>query len=325
MASVIVQRYELTDFDKILNDGFKCSLDKNVIAIVQQLAEKVGAPEYIRTPQFVRKEYNENKNNRRDNNGRHRNNNRKQSITNENWNSVQPLETTKFKKSEGVDKSIDAVRKTINKITEKTYAPLSEQLSIEFSNVNDNGTDEDKTKVANTLFKIASTNPFVSVLCARLYSELLPKFEFIRGSITTCVNDFTLSCDNIKYIDPDTDYDVFCSNNKVNKNRRAFATFIVNLYKVDVITVEEVSDMITHLGGAVSKQLNNCTCGVLEELIEIIYEVSSIKMSGIQELECWDCVTKSINDVASSKFADKSSLSNRARFRAMDVKALLSK
>ena len=325
MASVITQSYELTDFDKILNDGFKCSLDKNVIAIVQQLAEKVGAPEYIRTPQFVRKEYNDNKNKRRDNNGRHRNNNRKQSITRDNWISVQPLETTKFKKSEGVDKSIDAVRKTINKITEKTYAPLSEQLSIEFSNVNDNGTDEDKTKVANTLFKIASTNPVVSVLCARLYNDLLPKFEFIKCPMALCVNDFTLSCDNIKCIDPDTDYDEFCSNNKVNKNRRALATFIVNLYKVDVITVEEVSYMITFLGLSVSKQLNNDICGVLEELIEIIYELSSIKMSGLQELEGWICVTNSINDVASSKCSDKYSVSNRARFKAMDVKALLSK
>ena len=321
MASVIVQRYELTDFDKIINDGFKCSLDKNVIAIVQQLAEKVGAPEYIRTPQFVRKEYNNNKNKRRDNNGRHRNNNRKQSITYDSWNSVQPLETTKFKKSEGVDKSIDAVRKTINKITEKTYAPLSEQLSIEFSNVNDNGTIEDKTKVANTLFKIASTNPVVSVLCARLYNDMLPKFEFIKCPMATCVNDFTLLCDNIKCIDPDTHYDEFCSNNKVNKNRRALATFIVNLYKVDVITVEEVSYMITFLGVSVSKQLNNDMCGVLEELIEIIYELSSIKMSGLQELESWICVTNSINDVLSSKY----SVSNRARFKAMDVKELLSK
>ena len=325
MASVIVQRYELTDFDKILNDGFKCLLDKNVIAIVQQLAEKVGAPEYIRSPHFVRKEYNDNKNKRHDNNGRHRNNNRNQSFTYDKLISIKPLETTKFKKSEGVDKSIDAVRKNINKITEKTYAPLSEKLTCEFSNVNDNGTDEDKSKVANTLFKIASTNPFVSVLCARLYYDLLPKFDFLRVPIFSSVNEFILSCDNIKCIDPDTDYDEFCSNNKLNKNRRALATFIVNLYKFDVIIVEEVSVMITHLGISISKQLNNGICGVLEELIEIIYEVSSIKMSGIQELECWDCVTKSINDVASSKCGDKYSVSNRARFKAMDVKALLSK
>ena len=318
MASVIVQRYELTDFDKILNDGFKCSLDKNVIAIVQQLAEKVGAPEYIRSPHFVRKEYNEKKYNRR-------NNNRNQSFTYDKLIPIKPLETTKFKKSEGVDKSIDAVRKNINKITEKTYAPLSEKLTCEFSNVNDNGTDEDKSKVANTLFKIASTNPFVSVLCARLYYDLLPKFDFLRVPIFSSVNEFILSCDNIKCIDPDTDYDEFCSNNKLNKNRRALATFIVNLYKFDVIIVEEVSVMITHLGISISKQLNNGICGVLEELIEIIYEVSSIKMSGIQELECWDCVTKSINDVASSKCGDKYSVSNRARFKAMDVKALLSK
>ena len=54
--AAMVHRYTLDDFHNIMDDGLNVTLDPDTINIIQQLADQVGAPEYVRTPQFVRKD-----------------------------------------------------------------------------------------------------------------------------------------------------------------------------------------------------------------------------------------------------------------------------
>ena len=48
-------RYTLSDFNNILENNVLNPLPESTIQIINNLASKVGAPEYIKTPQFKNK------------------------------------------------------------------------------------------------------------------------------------------------------------------------------------------------------------------------------------------------------------------------------
>ena len=53
----IVKQYTIQDFNDILSGGFSYDLkDSNVIELISSLANKVGAPTYIKTPVFPKRE-----------------------------------------------------------------------------------------------------------------------------------------------------------------------------------------------------------------------------------------------------------------------------
>ena len=85
--AAIMKRYSITDFNNIIYNGFDYKLDQSVISLIQNLAEQVGAPEYVKTPQFTRRE--------RPNYGnkkRHKNND----ITDEDWEVIRQFQTTEL-------------------------------------------------------------------------------------------------------------------------------------------------------------------------------------------------------------------------------------
>ena len=231
MASMATMtRYHLSDFENKINSGFKCELPAEILDIIQKLADQVGAPEYIKTPQFVRKEGNSN-------GYRNRNRRRKQKATelsDEAWNEIRNFEATKRVEREGIDKSIDNVRKAMNKISNKTYDTLKETIFTELKTIVDTGIDtdgEDLNKLVDSLFRIASQNGFYSELYAKLYAELVESYDFIKTPLEKSVAGFITGLNTIKYVSPDEDYDKFCKNNKDNTVRRAVGGFFVNALK----------------------------------------------------------------------------------------------
>ena len=314
-------RYELDDFERVISGGFKCTLDANVIKIVQTIADQVGSPEYVSTPHFDKKDRAGIRHERGHDKGRSRNNKRAQEISDEAWNDFRKFETTQLKKSEGIDKSIDQIRKAINKISNKTYASISEQLIEALRHIVDTGTMEDKQKAATTLFTISSTNTLVNELCARLYAELLPDFDFLDTPVKSCLSKFETSYAEIVYVNPDNDYDEFCKNNKHNQNRRAIAKFIINLYKQSVLDDASVSCAIAAIGVAVKECLlnNKNEPGILEELLETVYDMISVDINIIKHLDGWSTLKDAIILITTSDVNKTQSLSHRARFKAMDI------
>ena len=56
MSVATVLRYTKADFDKIQMDGFSYTLSPDTMKIIQEIANQVGSPEYIKTPQFEKRE-----------------------------------------------------------------------------------------------------------------------------------------------------------------------------------------------------------------------------------------------------------------------------
>ena len=80
---------------------------------------------------------------------------------------LENFEATKRVEREGIDKSIDNVRKAMNKIGNKTYDTLKETIFTELKTIVDSGIDtdgEDMNKLVDSLYRIASQNGFYSEL-----------------------------------------------------------------------------------------------------------------------------------------------------------------
>ncbi len=113
MALILADhQFTLLDFENIKNEETIKELDNSVINIINQIANRVGAPNYQKTPVFKKKD-------------------RRQF---QKKNELQEHTITEFKKTqlekneEGIEAEIDKLRCLLNKITKKTYKEVSQRI-----------------------------------------------------------------------------------------------------------------------------------------------------------------------------------------------------
>jgi hypothetical protein len=153
------KQYTLQDFNTIIWGGFSSDLeDSGVIELISSLADKVGAPSYIKTPVFPKREKQEkmdNANNKFDNkqnvlptasssagnnngNNVRRGRNTPSQITDDDWNMIRKFQKTELRKAEGIEKRIDTIRSLLNKLTETTYDVVKNEIFDEVKEIIDN-------------------------------------------------------------------------------------------------------------------------------------------------------------------------------------------
>ena len=181
-----VKQYTIKDFNDILAGGFSYDLkDSNVIELISSLANKVGAPTYIKTPVFPKREKttgvtgeqielqetsslsssSSSLSNRRPRN-------KPSQISDEDWTLIRTFQKTEIKKTEGIEKRIDTIRSLLNKLTDATYGVIEPEILSEVNNiirgedgeVDDNSIvaveEENINKIAHSIFNTASSNMF---------------------------------------------------------------------------------------------------------------------------------------------------------------------
>jgi uncharacterized protein (UPF0333 family) len=171
MTNLNLKQYTLQDFNTIIWGGFTYDLkDSGVIELISSLADKVGAPSYIKTPVFPKREKQEkmdnnsgndsstisnsgnkydNKDGRQNvlatnsgtvcNNGNNSNirraRNKPSQITDDDWNTIRTFQKTELRRVEGIEKRIDAIRSLLNKLTEATYNVVKNEIFDEVKEI----------------------------------------------------------------------------------------------------------------------------------------------------------------------------------------------
>jgi hypothetical protein len=313
MASVI--RYTGADFDKIQMDGFSYTLNPETMKIIQSIATQVGSPEYIKTPQFEKREIN----NRVIINGSRNKKNKSQEMNNEDWHSAKIISTTVINKKEGIDSSIDQIRKHLNKMTNKTYASLKEKIIEEIEKIN-NVEENDMTKIGEAIFSIASGNSFFSSMYAELFKELMEKFDSMRVIFDTNFDKFRSIFNTIDYCDPNTDYDKFCANNKMNEQRRAISLFYVNLMIQGVIPPGKLIDIIRDLQNYMNRIIVvEDNKSIVDELSEILYIIITNSYEKLKHVDGWKEIREFVVVISEMKTVNVASISNKTIFKHMDM------
>lgn len=332
--------YSLSEIQAIKNDGFTYELPEYSLMLINKISRQVGAPSYIKTPVFKKLHYyvdnntnnypkrSENTKNVRRNNNNRRNKKTRgvRELSDTEWNTIRNFETTKMQQAKDeCDKAFNEIRSMLNKLSETTYDTIKDEILFklyELQQINLLDVKENNTLWSNICKLIIDTgcnNAFYSNQYVNLLNCIYKKYESIekqfKNVLYNCMDKFY----DIEYVDADKDYDKFCDNNIVNKNRRSMATFIANLYIKKLINDEEYTlilyKVIDTFIDLINKENNKFVC---EELSEVIYSLIS-NNKDLLKLDSFNEYFEKIEDISTMKAKNKPSLTNKIIFKFCDI------
>jgi hypothetical protein len=318
MTSIILadRQYTLNSFYKISEKNNFIDLSDAVIEIINRLSEKVGAPTYQRTPSF-------NHNRRGGKDRRNRPPKKQAVITAEDWEAIRNFKATKLEKAENaVDKEIENITSLLNKITASNYDSISETIKTSLVKIIDDNVDnEGLTKIGCAIFEIGSINKYWSKLYAKLYKDIIELFPIMKEICDKNFESFLSVFDNIRYIDADEDYDMFCKVNKENGKRRSLSSFFVQLMNNNVINTSQIMNIINNLKERFISLMDiegnkDVILEIGENLIILIEQGQDILSENDNE---WEPVTNFVEHIASLKQKNHASLSSQIVFKFLDL------
>lgn len=346
-----LRTYSLAQIENISANSKLPPLTEEALKLINTLAEQVGAPNYVRTPVFQKdgRGSSGSGGSSRSGGGRRRGNRAKE-ISDEDWGIIRSFEASNIPSKDTSSSAIDQIRKSLNKISETNY---QNQLDIIIGLIIDESGEVNEeliTEVVNLIIKIAGGNKFYADLYAKLMGALAANFE---EKVTNTVNAFAKKFvseihefTTIDDIDPNTDYDAFCSQNVTNDTRRSSAVFIIALAMANVIEKKIVYEMLVPLIESVDENKDEADHVLWnEELSEVIHGcVSRVGPSALRTMadECCEeypdpedpdvcefdyCsfsrLVDGVKEISERKARDYDGLSNKTVFKFMDIGDLL--
>ena len=311
------QVYTLQDFVRI-SDTVDFDIHEDVIKMINILADKVGAPSYQRTPNFKNRDH---RNGGRGGGNQRRRKKHNMEISDADWEAIRSFQATELEQKEGIDKLIDNIKGEINKLTDMTYDTQIEKICEILNNLvsNESFVDNDRNKVGEVIFDIASSNKFYSKLYAKLFAHVNEKFDFMDGVFNLTRKNYMSKLTNIETVDAKKDYEKFCQINKDNENRKALSSFFVNLMKEGVIQRSLIFEIINSLLDKLNECLNNDTSDVVDQLSENISILVSDSWEHFTEDDDFDDECDELKDrveyISLLKAKDHSGLSNKTIFQ----------
>ena len=303
-----VAKYTLDDFDKIIFDGFEYVLPNNILNIVSELAEEVGAPSYIKTPIFEKKEKKK----------------KNLKILDEEWESIRQFKVTNIN---NITMSIFSnLRVILNKFSDDNYDVNFNELNKELGKIMEtaeNQNDNFKSAV-NIMFDIISSNSFYSKLYARLFCDLIKIYPIFLNLLDDSFKDFSSKFDNIKNNSLHENYSDFCDNNSENQKRNSLTLFYVNLMKYELISEYDILRLVDILQDLLYKYIDHENMvNTLEEITDNLFIIIKHASDELKESAAVTNITNRIEIIANYKANEHDSLSNKTIFKHMDMLDIL--
>ena len=345
-----VYKYTIHDINNIILNGFEYKLNDEIIEVISNLTSEVGSPTYIKTPNF-QKQNTENddikaqkyqtrsiyggESGGNSGSGKHNgsikrnkgisNKQHLEAVKDDDWETIRTFSTTKMEQHEGIDIFIDNIRSNLNKMSIKTYDEIYANVTSNIDElISQNISDEELHKISNIIFDIVSSNRFYSKLYANLYSNLLSKYDFIKLVFKEKEDSLGDILNNVHYVSPDENYDLFCKINNENEKRKALISFFVNLVLYDVIAIGKIEELLLQLLDNLNiliKEENKKF--VVDEYIEIIFILYNKELFNNDNknitLDNNTKIVETIKHLAGVKVKTYPSLSSKSIFKLMDI------
>jgi hypothetical protein len=322
-------RYTLNDFNNIIFNGFNYELPAETIRVISELALEVGSPDYVKTPIFQKRENpmksdvasSINNSNFKKKKGKN------MEINDGDWEALRTFQATKIEERDGINGEIDNIRSELNKITDKNFMDKRDKIMDIIGAIINNSTPEDVKRVSTAIFEIASTNRFYSKMYADLYSDIITRYEIMKGVFEESLSNFSELFNVIEYVDPSVDYDKFCKINKDNEKRKALGVFFINLSMNGIIPnikiISITRNLLAQIYTFISQENKKNEVGELTENIALLYKKELYGDDDDEDAEYelieGFTVTEIIEKIAHSKVKDYKSLTNKTVFKFMDM------
>ena len=310
-------RYTLSDFNEFVEISKKSetlNLNNDIMKKIESLIQQVGAPEYSKSPQFKNKPINYNNNFKKKN---------KNNFYNEDqWDNLKNFQTTEFNKREGLDLNIDKLRKSLNMLTTNNYTNIYNNIKQEFDFVFTNKTLNDFNTLSNVFYEITSSNLLYSQLCSKLYKNISEEYPILKNIINKKIINSKDLIKNIKYIDPEENYEEFCEFNKINEKIRTEFNFFAGLYNEDLINSQDFNNLVLEIFESLNNfiELGNKK-NELDEISEIIFLIVSNSYYKFNK-NCkseMDFIVNKINNITKLTVKNTPGITNKCIFKHMDL------
>jgi hypothetical protein len=320
--------YKLADFESIKWNGFECELPEDVITLVSRIADQVGAPSYVKTPIFPKREkerVHADESSSSSSGLQRKPRSAASEITSDDWEIIRRFQATELQKREGIDAHLDSIRSDLNKITDKTFDEVFAALCNRIDELKDEPDASHLQTVGAAIFNTASSNHFFSAVYARLFHQLLQKYDAVFKSVfQTNFDQFMALFKTIEHADAKKDYTRFCEINKTNDKRRAMSLFIINLMKEGVIAPMQIMDIVQQLQTLIQEHMRQTDrANEVEELTEnlfiILKEAHPVLIA--RHAEEWAAIVLEVeyNSQLKPKNAKYPSVTNKTIFKHMDI------
>ena len=319
MTTII--QYKLSDIQSIYENNEYELLD-NIKDIFSNL-DKLIPDEQLNQIPLTRSDRSYDRNNKQ-RNRRQRNGGRGYSSTNDmdNWEAIRDFKPTEKKEVIGLDKQINELRSFLNKMSKNNYDVQKGLIVENINNLvnNENMENDDMNKIIDCVFDTCSTSKFLSDLYADLYVELIGHHDMFGNKLDNFLSVFKESLNNITYVSPDEDYDGFCNNNVINDSRKANSMFIVNLMFRDMISENDFIELLKMMQKTSLEYINmENKDHEVEEITENVFLLVTHSKELLSSRDSWIPIKEHISHFTTLKAKDYPSLSNRCRFKYMDM------
>lgn len=302
-------KYTLAQINNIIDSGIEYEISDSIVDIINELSSQVGAPNYVKTPVFSKRTNEKEKDKRLKT--------LKRKKTNDEWSKKSVFKTTKLDKSVGLQKNTDDIRCHLNKLTDKNCNDIFDCVV----DIIDNLDDFNDTNISNVIFELASSNRFYSETYAKFYSKLISKYECINSTLDENCNKYIDMFNNIKYVDPNENYEQFCEMNKTNEKLRSLTAFLVNLMKMNVLSREKINNYLVLLLNKFDDLLNldnmkneiNEICENIHLLYDNDYDYANYTLQNNMTIEEY------LHDLANTSTSKYKSFTNKTKFKIMDM------
>jgi len=311
--------YTISDFNHFIFDGINYELTQEIVDNIKQLERLIGVP--VDNRKVNSKMTHPSTSNVGSGSKTIHN-------QNDNWETIRSFKSTEIKKIEGIDKDLNAIRSSLNKISAKNYnvqstiviSAIQTFINIYITSIDSwDEKTENANKLAKIIFDIVSTSKNNCEINADLYVNLVSTFDLFDTLLHNFVQTIKMDISTIAYADPNTDYNRFCEYTKKNDSLKTANMFLVALVKRGTLDSNIVIDLLTHIRMELHKKMivpdkTNET----EELVDIIFVILGVSKNIIFNHADWMPIYEYICTI-STKSQDYPSLTTRAVFKTLDI------
>jgi hypothetical protein len=181
--------------------------------------------------------------------------------------------------------------------------------------------------VTKKIYEIASNQTYNSPLYARLYNDIIDLFPIFRSYCLDEYENYINMFENIKMINPETDYEGFCSSNLVNLKIRTISKFYSELVKLEILNINHISKLIHLLQTQLIDhgKLNTPDTNPCIEYSENLFILTSNCMSTLKQESCWDEILEKIKYIRNIDKSQFKNISSKVIFKHMDILDLIDK
>ena len=174
-------------------------------------------------------------------------------------------------------------------------------------------------KILAIFIDLACVNIIYANFYVKLLQEIFNKYSdlnetFIKYDI---IQKYTLSLDDIEYIDSEEDFNKYCLINKNNDRRKGLCSFIVELVNQQVYDEDNLYQLFQHLISMLQKNEDNKDfLHINDEIIDNISTLLTAGFDTMKEQSYYINIKDTIFEYKSKRILG---ISNRSTFKFMDM------